>query len=276
MSDSCAIIAGAGSFPIQVAQEARRQGLRVAVIGLKGWADPALAQHADSYEELSVGQLTALIERLKTHHIRQAIMAGKVTKGVLFDSRVQLDGETLGLLGRLKDFSVNSLLGAIAQRLAREGITLLDSSTFLGEALCPEGALTRSRPSDEEQEDIRVGVEVARQIASLDIGQTVVVKRKVVVALEAMEGTDAVIQRAGQVAGRGCVVVKMASPKQDRRFDLPVLGPQTIAVAAAAGVRCAAVEARSTVLLDKAVLIEQADRVGLALVGVVPPHDSHP
>ena len=270
MSDSCAIIAGSGSFPLQVAQEAKRQGLRVVVIGLKGWADAAVARHADSYEELSVGQLATLIQRLKTHQVRQAIMAGKVTKGVLFDSRVQLDGETLGLLSRLKDFSVNSLLGAIAQRLARDGITLLDSSTFLGEALCPEGALTQRAPTDEEQEDIRVGVAAARQIASLDIGQTVVVKRKVVVAVEAMEGTDAVIQRAGQVAGPGCVMVKMASPQQDRRFDLPVLGPQTIAVAKAAGVRCLAVEARSTVLLDKASLIEQADAAGLALVGVVP------
>lgn len=271
MSESCAIIAGSGSFPLHVAQQAKRQGLRVVVMGLKGWADPALAHQADAYEELAVGQLAALIQRLKVLQVRQVVMAGKVTKGVLFDSRVQMDAETVGLLSRLNDFSVNSLLGAIAQRLSQDGITLLDSSTFLQDQLCPEGVLSARAPTQEEQEDIRLGVEAARRLASLDIGQTVVVKRKVIVAVEALEGTDAAVQRAGQLAGGGCVVVKMASPQQDRRFDLPILGPQTIAVASAVDVRCLAVEARSTLLLDKSSLIEQANRADLALVGVAPP-----
>ncbi len=271
MPDSCAVIAGSGSFPIQVAQEAKQQGLRVVVIGLKGWADPSLAHHADIYEELAVGQLSALIQRLKSYQVRRAIMAGKVTKGVLFDSKVQMDGETLGLLSRLKDFSVNSLLGAIAQRLAQDGIALLDSSTFLRDQLCPEGVLSARAPTADEQDDIDVGVSAARQIASLDIGQTVVVKRKVIIAVEAIEGTDAAIQRAGQLVGHGCVVVKMASASQDRRFDLPILGPQTIAVAGAAGVRCVAVEAHTTLLLERPTLLAHANQAQLALVGVAPP-----
>ncbi len=269
-NNSCAIIAGSGSFPMQVAQEAKRQGLYVVVIGLKGWADPSLAHHADVYEELAVGQLAVLIQRLKTHQVRQAVMAGKVTKGVLFDSKVQMDGETLGLLSQLKDFSVNSLLGAIAQRLAHDGITLLDSSTFLRDQLCPEGVLSARAPNEEEQDDIRIGVQAARQIAELDIGQTVVVKRKVIVAVEAMEGTDETIQRAKRLVGAGCVIVKMASPHQDRRFDLPILGLRTISVATDAGVRCIAVEARTTLLLDQPALLAQANRSDLSLVGIDP------
>ena len=271
MSHTCAIIAGSGSFPAHVAQEAKRQGLQVVVIGLKGWAEPTLARYADVYEELAVGQLSALIQRLKTHQIREAVMAGKVTKGVLFDSQAHMDGETVGLLSRLSDFSVKSLLGAIAQRLAQEGITLLDSSTFLRDQLCPEGVLTARAPTDEETEDIRVGVEAARRIAELDVGQTVVVKRKVLVAVEALEGTDATLRRAGQLAGPGCVVVKMASPTQDRRFDLPVLGRQTLRVATRIGAHCLAVEAHATLLLEKTALLAEAEAGQLSLVGIAPP-----
>jgi len=268
MTDACAIIAGAGSFPLHVAQEARRQGRRVIALGLQGWVNPELARHVDEYEEVAVGQLGRLIDRLKTHQTRQAVMAGKVTKGVLFDSRVQFDPESLLILGQAKGFSVNQLLGAIGARLAKDGIELLDSSTFLQDSLCPAGVLTRRRPTPEEDRDMRAGAEAARQLAGLDIGQTVVVKHRVIVAVEALEGTDAAIRRAGQLAGDGLVVVKMASPAQDRRFDLPVLGPQTVAVAISSGVRCVAVAAQQTVLLDKPALIARADEADLSLVGI--------
>lgn len=268
MSEACAIIAGAGAFPRYVAQEAKRQGLRVVAFGLQGWVDPTLAQHVDCYEELAVGQLGRLMDRLKAHHVRQAIMAGKVTKGVFFDSRVRFDAETLGLLSQIKEFSVNNLLGAIADRLKREGVTLLDSSTFLKHNLCPRGVLTRRHPSPVEQDDIRLGMQAARQLAALDIGQTVVVKQHVIVAVEALEGTDATIQRASQLAGRDLVVVKMASPTQDVRFDLPILGPNTLTVLRDAGARCLAVEAAKTILLEKERLIAQANDIELSLVGV--------
>lgn len=271
MADRCAIIAGSGTFPLHVAREARRQGLTVIGIGLAGWADPALAQQVDTYEEVAIGQLGRLIDRLKRHQTRQAIMAGKVTKDILFDSRVRFDAESLAILTRAKGVSVNSLLGAIGDRLAQEGITLLDSSTFLHECLCPVGLLSRRSPTAQEQEDIRIGLEAARQLASMDIGQTVVVKNRVIVAMEALEGTDATIARAGQLAPGDLVVVKMGSPIQDRRFDLPILGPHTIAVSVSAGVRCLAVEARTTLLLDKDALLAQADAAGLCLIGVEPP-----
>lgn len=277
MDSTCAIIAGGGSFPLHVASEARRQGLKVVGIGLSGWVDPTLAGHVDAYEEVAVGQLGRLVERLKAHRTTQAIMAGKVTKEVLFDPRVRFDADALGILSRVKDVSVNGLLGAIAERLAKDGIQLLDSSTFLKANLCPAGILTRRQPTAEEQEDIRLGMRAARQLAELDIGQTVVVKQRVIVAAEALEGTDAAITRAGQLVPRasrlpsvagGLVIVKVASPKQDMRFDLPILGPQTIAVAAAAGAVCVAVESHKTILLDKAAVIARADEAGLSLVGV--------
>ncbi len=267
-SSTCTIIAGGGSFPLHVADEARRQGLKVVGIGLSGWVDPTLAGHVDAYEEVMVGQLGRLVERLKAHRTTQAIMAGKVTKEVLFDPRARFDADALSILSRVKDVSVNGLLGAIAERLAKDGIQLLDSSTFLKSSLCPAGTLTRRQPTPEEQEDIRFGMRAARQLAELDIGQTVVVKQRVIVAAEALEGTDAAITRAGHLAGPGLVVVKVASPKQDMRFDLPILGPQTIAVAAAAGAVCVAVESHKTILLDKAAVITNADEAGLSLVGV--------
>lgn len=270
MGRVCAIIAGSGSFPLHVAREAKRQGWTVVAVGLKGWADSSLAQQADVYEEVAVGQLGRLIDRLKAHQVHEAVMAGKVTKAALFDPRASFDPETLGLLARVKETSVNGVLGAIADRLSQDGITLLDSSTFLKDALCPVGALTHRSPTAQEEEDVQAGLSVARQIAQLDIGQTVVVKHKVIVAVEALEGTDAAIARAGQVAGAGCVVVKMASPRQDRRFDLPVLGPRTIEVALSAGVTCLAVEAHTTLVLDKDAALARADAANLCVVGVEP------
>ena len=271
MPSRIAIIAGAGRFPFYVAQEAKRQGTAVIVLGIQGWADPSLTGEVDAYEEIAVGQLGRLIERLKSHDVHQAIMAGKVTKEVLFDQRTTFDAEALGILGQTKDFSVASLLGVIAKRLARDGITLLDSSTFLQPNLCPRGVLTSRGPTDAEQEDIRVGLHAARTLAALDIGQTVVVKSGVVVAVEALEGTDAAIRRAHALASGGLVVVKTASPHQDRRFDLPIIGSETLATAREAGVSCLAVEAGTTLLLEREALLASANSGGICLIGVAVP-----
>jgi len=268
--DACAILAGAGTFPRHVAQAAKRQGLRVVGIGMEGWADRSLAQVVDAYEEITVGQLGRLLERLKAQQVRRVIMAGKVTKDVLLHGDMQFDAEAQALLRRVQGVSVNSLLGAVAERLAQDGIVLLDSSTFLEGDLCPAGVVSRRTPTPEESEDIQAGLPIARQVSAWDIGQTVVVKRRVIVAIEALEGTDAAIERGAQLAGRGCVVVKMASPTQDMRFDLPILGPETMAVAARCGVSCLAVEARKTLLLDPTHLAALADASGLCLVGIEP------
>jgi len=270
MDSRIAIIAGAGRFPMHVAHEAKRQGLRVVVIGLQGWVDRSLATEADTYEEVAVGQLGRLTERLKAHDVRQAVMAGKVTKGVLLDHRTQFDAEALSVLSHVKEFSVPVLLRAIGEHLTKQGIVLLDSSTFLKANLCPVGVLTSRGPSRVEQEDIHVGLQAARALAALDIGQTVVVKERVVVAAEALEGTDAAIRRAHTLAGPGLVVVKVASANQDRRFDLPVVGLETAATLREAGVSCLAVEAGTTLLLDRDTLIASANADNICVVGVKP------
>ena len=269
-SSPVAIIAGAGHFPFHVAREAKRQGLAVIGMGIQGWVDPALAAQVDAYEEIAVGQLGKLIERLKSHGIHQAIMAGKVTKAVLLDQRTTFDAEAVGLLRQVREFSVDTLLGAIGERLASDGITLLDSSTFLKANLCPAGVLTSRGPTAVEQDDVRIGVQAARALAALDIGQTVVVKGRVIVAVEALEGTDAAIRRAHALAGEQLVGVKMASPNQDRRFDLPVVGIDTIATLREAGVSCLAVEAQTTLLLERESLISAANAANICLMGVAP------
>lgn len=268
MTSRIAIIAGAGRFPFHVAQEAKRQGRQVVAVGLRGWVDPGLASAVDAYEEVPVGQLGRLIAWLRSHEVRQAVMAGKVTKAVLFDQRTDFDAEAIAVLSRVTDYSVPTLLGAIADRLAQEGVALLDSSGFLSANLCPVGVLTARPPTAVEQEDIRVGQQAARALASLDVGQTVIVKERVVVAVEALEGTDAAIRRAHALAGNGLVIVKTASPTQDRRFDLPVVGLDTIKALEDVGARCLAMEAGATLLLDREALVAAADRAGLSLVGI--------
>ena len=268
--DRIALLAGSGQFPSLVAQEAKRQGASVVVFGIKGWADPSLASGVDAYEEIEVGALGHLIARLKTHGVRHAIMAGKVTKEILFQPPASFDADTLCVLQSLKDASVNALLGGIAQRLARDGITLLDSSVFLKSSLCPVGVLTNRTPSAMEQEDVRYGVQVARTMASMDVGQTILVKRQVVVAVEALEGTDAAIRRAHGLAGSGGVIVKVAASNQDRRFDLPVVGPETMKVLRETGAACLAVEAGVTLLLDRLSLIAEANQAAISLVGLTP------
>lgn len=270
MESRVAIIAGAGRFPFHVAREAKRQGLTVLAMGIQGWVDPALASQVDAYEEIGVGQIGRFVERLKSHHIRQAVMAGKVTKEVLLDQRTEFDDDARRILEHARELSVPSLLGAIGQRLAADGIVLLDSSAFLKAHLCPLGLLTSRPPTAGEAEDIALGVQAARALADLDIGQTVVVKHRVVIALEALEGTDVAIRRGAALAGRGMVVVKMASAQQDRRCDLPVVGIDTISTLREAGGACLAVEAQATLLLDRPALIAAANAAGLSLVGVSP------
>lgn len=262
-----AIIAGSGSFPLEAATEAKRQGFRVVVIGLKGWVDASFASVADSYEEVAVGQVGKLIGRLKAHGIEQAVLAGKVTKRAVL-SQAGFDVEAVKILAQAQDRSVPALLRAIGDRLAREGIQLIDSSAFLKSAVCPAGILTKRKPSRKEQADIALGMHAARAIADCDIGQTVVVKQRVIVAVEALEGTDAAILRAHQLSGSGLVVVKTASANQDRRLDLPVVGPQTIATLKACGVTCLAVEAGVTLLLARQKLLDSANAAGISIVGV--------
>jgi len=269
-SSLLAIIAGAGDFPWLVAQAAKRQGKTVVVFGVAGWVDAGQAGMADHFEELSVGAIGQLIERLAHYGAREAVMAGKVTKDVLLADRSAFDATASDILQSVQECSVKRVLGAIAERLAQAGVTVLDSSSFLRDAMCPPGPLTARGPTPDEQQDIAYGIKVARALATLDVGQTVIVKRGVIVAVEALEGTDAAIRRAHELAGAGLVVVKCASHGHDPRFDLPIVGPQTLAVARSSGVRCLAVEAWKTLLLNKEALLAEAAAADLCLLGIEP------
>lgn len=267
-TETIGIVAGGGRFPLHVAQAAKRQGVRVVGIGLQGWVDPGLAERVDIYEELPVGQLGRIRERLNAHHVTQATLAGKVTKEALWDPRAAFDGDALRILQHAREGTVPQLVEAIGRYLGSFGITLVDSSHWLRSSLCPEGSLTSRGPTADEWRDVEAGLGAARTLAALDIGQTVVVKRGIVVAVEALEGTDATIQRAHALAGEGLVVVKVASPHQDRRMDLPVVGTQTLSTLRDTGVTCLAVEAHVTVLLDREDVIASANEAGLCLIGV--------
>jgi UDP-2,3-diacylglucosamine hydrolase len=261
------LIAGNGSFPILFAQEAKRRGTRVIAVALKEEADPLLKDYVDAMTWLSLGQLGKTIEYLKEHGVQKAVMAGQVKHTQLFRDIVP-DFRAVKLLSRVANKKAESLLGAVTQEFESEGIQFLSSATYLEHWLAGEGLLTRRKPSKQEEEDIRFGFELARQIAGHDIGQTVVIKEKSVVAVEAMEGTDACIRRAGEIAGPGCVVVKAARPKQDLRFDIPVVGERTLESLKQARATTLAVEAAKTLLLNKEELLKLADAAELSITGV--------
>ena len=263
-----AILAGAGRFPLHVAQAAKRQGARVVALGIQGWVDPDLARHVDAYEDIKIGQLRRVIERLQFHRASQVVLAGKVTKAVVLDPDAGFDADALEVLQQAGGADVPKLVEAIGRTLRLAGLALVDPSPWLQSQVCPEGALTARGPTTAEARDVEVGVRVARALAALDVGQTVVVKRGVVAAVEALEGTDDAIRRARRLAGEGVVVVKTAAAGQDRRMDLPVIGLQTVTTLIEAKATCLAVEAGSTLLLDREALLAAANAAGVCVVGV--------
>lgn len=261
------LIAGNGRFPFLVAGAARRAGRRVVVVAVREEAAPALEREVDEFHWVGLGQLGRCIEVLRGAGVREAVMAGQVKHRRIF-SDVVPDLKLIGVLGRLALKNTDSLIGGVADALGREGITLLPSTDLLRDQLATAGAMTRRTPSDEERRDIEYGVQVGRTLSGLDLGQTVVVKSRAAVALEAMEGSDAVIVRAGELAGPGTVVVKVAKPRQDLRFDVPVVGAGTLAAMAAAGAGTLAVDAGVTLLMEKPDFLAEADRIGVAVWGI--------
>jgi DUF1009 family protein len=263
------LIAGNGRFPFLVAAAARRAGRRVVSVAIREETDPRLEGEVDELHWVSLGQLGRALHALRAASVREAVMAGQVKHRQIFSGLVP-DLTLMAALARLAFRNTDSLIGAVADVLAREGITLLPSTTFLEDQLATPGAMTRRRPSKEERADIDYGERVARALAGMDLGQTVVVKDKAAVALEAMEGTDEVIRRAGRIAGAGTVVVKVAKPRQDMRFDVPVAGPGTLEAMREAEARTLALEAGKTLLLDKPLFLAEADRAGVAVFGLFP------
>jgi DUF1009 family protein len=261
------LIAGSGQFPFLVADAARRQGRRVVAVAIREETFPELESRVDAIHWVSLGQLGRCIEALKSEGVTEAVMAGQVKHRQIFSGIVP-DLKMMSLLARLAVKNTDSLIGAVADFLAGEGIRLLASTDLLRDHLAWPGAMTRRKPSKEERLDIDYGRKVARTLAGMDLGQTVAVKDRAAVALEAMEGTDEVIRRAGRLAGPGATVVKVAKPRQDMRFDVPVVGTGTVEAMREAGARVLALEAGRTLLLDKDRFLAEADDAGVAVWGM--------
>jgi UDP-2,3-diacylglucosamine hydrolase len=270
------LIAGNGRFPLLVLEAARARGFEVIIAAIKEEALPEIEQHgATAVHWLSLGELSKLIETFQREGVRRAIMAGQVKHKQIFSS-IRPDWKLAKLLLSLGARNTDSLLGAVAQTLAEEGITLENSTSFLEPLLAKPGVLTKRGPTPREMKNIEYGRAVARHLARYDIGQTVVVAESACVAVEAMEGTDAAIERAGEIMrslageastlGRELTVVKIAKPNQDMRFDVPVVGLKTIVVMREAGATCLALDAGKCLLLDGDAIISAGDAAGIALV----------
>ncbi len=262
------LIAGEGKFPLLFAQAAKAKGVFVTGFAFLKLTDKKLKKYVDEIFWLNVGELNKLLELFKQNRIEKAIMAGKIPKVILFNSYLKKDKETDFLLSKVADKKDNSLLIAIADRLKEKGVELLDSTTFLSHLLAISGTFTQREPSASEWEDIYFGRELAKRIGDLDIGQSVVIKDKAILAIESIEGTDAAIRRGGKLGGAGIVVVKMSRPGQDMRFDIPVVGLETIRSLVKIRGRVLAIESGKTLIIDREEAIRLADRKGIAVVAI--------
>jgi UDP-2,3-diacylglucosamine hydrolase len=261
------LIAGNGRFPFLVLDGARAEGVEMAVAAIKEETDPEIERFARNLEWISVGHLGKLIKFFKREGVTHAIMAGQVKHVQIFKLNALPDLRMASLLARLKRRNTDALIGAVAEELQSEGITLIDSTTFLQPLIARAGVLTRRTPNKHEMADIQYGLQVASELARLDLGQTIVVKSEAVVALEAMEGTDATIRRASElVRGRALTVVKVAKPDQDMRFDVPVIGTRTIETLRACHVTAMSLAAGKTLIFDREETIAAADRHRIALI----------
>jgi DUF1009 family protein len=264
------LIAGNGRFPFLVLEGARSQGIEMAVIAIKEEASPEIERVAKRLHWVSLGELSKTIELMHQEGVSQAVMAGQVKHNKIFSS-IRPDWKLAKLLFSLPRKNTDALIGAVARVLEEDGIRLVDSTIFLKPLLPEPGILTRRAPNDHEAEGIAYGLGIARQIAGIDIGQTVVIADHACVAVEAMEGTDETIARAARIApGRPLVVVKVSKPRQDMRFDVPVIGLPTIEQMKNAGATALALDAERTLLFDRAQLIERADAAGIAILAVPP------
>jgi DUF1009 family protein len=261
------LIAGNGRFPRLFAENARRLGYRVSAVAFIGETEPVLEQHVDRIHWISLGHLGKLIKAFKQDGVRQAVMVGGVKKTHLF-ANLRLDFRALTLVRRLNGRKDDMILRAIASELEDEGIQIRESTFGLKGLMVEEGVLSRRSPTKSERRDIEYGWEMAHAVGKLDIGQCVVVKDGVVVAVEAVEGTDEAIRRGGALAKGGAVVVKRFKPQQDFRFDLPTIGPMTIDVMVESGASVLAVEAGHALFLDRAEAIAAANKAGIAVLGV--------
>jgi DUF1009 family protein len=261
------LIAGNGRFPFLVLEGARRACVSLSVAAIREETDPSIESFAERVEWVSIGQLGKMIRFFKREGVEKAIMAGQVKHVQIFSGALP-DLRMLRMLMRLPRRNTDALIGAVADELAGEGIELIDSTYFLQDHLPQAGPLTKRAPDERERGDIEYGLEVAREIARLDLGQTIVVRARACVAIEAMEGTDATIRRAGELAKGRLTVVKIAKPDQDMRFDVPVVGLPTIHSMLEAGATCLCITAQKTLMFDKDEMLRLANNKKIAIVAV--------
>jgi UDP-2,3-diacylglucosamine hydrolase len=270
------LIAGNGRFPFLVLEGARSQGIEMAVIALREEASPELEKVTRRLHWVSLGELSKAISLMQQEGVKRAVMAGQVKHNKIF-SAIRPDWKLAKLLFSLPKKNTDSLIGAVAKVLEDEGIQLVDSTMFLKPLLPAVGVLTRRAPNEHETADMEYGLGVARHIAAMDIGQTVVIAERACVAVEAMEGTDETIQRAARFAqGKSLVVVKVSKPKQDMRFDVPVVGLPTVEAMKTAGATALAIDAARTLLFDRERLIELADAAGISIQAFPPKIGAEP
>ena len=267
MSKKIGLIAGNGQFPLLFAQAAQQKGWQVHAAAYRNETDPLLTQHVASLEWFYLGQLKRLIKYFRHQGVHRAVMLGGITKTRMF-TNVRPDIKAIALVASMRHTHDDAILRAFAEALESEGIQIQASTFLLPELLAPPGVWTRRKPSRSENEDIRLGWKIAKEIGRLDIGQCVIVGGGSVLAVEAIEGTDAAIRRGGQLGKGQAVVVKVCKPTQDTRFDIPAVGLATIETMHAAGVKTLAIEAGKAVVFDREAMIAQADGCGVAIVAL--------
>jgi DUF1009 family protein len=260
------LIAGNGQFPFLVIEGARRQGAQLSVVAIKEETDRRIEEVAERVMWVGIGQLGKMISFFKKEGVTKAIMAGQVKHVQIFSGSLP-DLRMVKMLFGLKQRNTDALIGGVAEEMAKDGIELIDSTFFIKDRLASEGVLTRRRPDRAELGNIEYGLRVANEIARLDLGQTIVVRARACVAVEAMEGTDECIKRAGELARGKLTVVKVAKPDQDMRFDVPVVGVPTVRVMLEAGATCLSLTPGKTLMFDKEEMIALADRHKISIVG---------
>jgi DUF1009 family protein len=266
-TDKIGIIAGGGQFPFLFAKAVHRQGLKVYAAAHRGETDETLAAEVDRFQWVKLGQLGKIISFFKEEEVTKTVFIGSITKTNIFrDVRPDLKG--IGLWNKIDIKQDDAILRAVADRLEKDGIEVVASTSYVPELLFPKGILTRKKPTKDQKTDIIFGWEIARTMGSLDIGQCVVVRNQTVLAVEAIEGTDAAIRRGGNLGKEKAVVVKLRKPNQDLRFDLPAVGEKTIASMQEVKASVLAVEAGYALFFDRESVIKAADAAGIVIVGV--------
>lgn len=262
------LIAGVGRLPVEFARAARGMGVHVIGIGVLPEVDPELAQVAHSYEYVNIAKLDRIFKLLKREKVTEITLLGKINKELVYAHKELPDLRVLKIFSRLKNFSDDTLTLALVDELAAEGISVLDQTELLRPLMPQPGVLSKRQPTEAELADMRFGLNMAKKIGGLDIGQTVVVKNRAIMAVEAIEGTDACIRRGGQLGRGGVTVAKSAKPQQDMRFDVPGVGPDTIDSMIQAGAVALVIEAGRTLVVDREKMLEKADRQAITIVAM--------